>query len=223
MRLRLFLFRPIGQTEREIAMMSFVCRLRAAVVALSMFAGLGGFAFAQTSSSSSDSSTSTSTASSSGMSFGAETGVVYVRGNGHSDLASEIDYTFDVMDSGADTSGNKNRLYLLGDDVVAVSTFGYNYYGAGVRFDPSKSLAAALKKTNIPVDSFKVYVDATAGNAIPSSGSSLVSFHVGIGAKVALTSSGSVSWDLAQAKLFRVGSKNYATISTNVSAHWGSN
>jgi len=210
-------------------MMSIVCRLRAAVVALSMFAGLSGFAFAQTSSSSSSSSTSTTTASTStsnsatGMSFDASTGVVVVRGNGHTDVATEIDYTLDTVDSSADASGYRNRLYLLGDDVVAVSTFGYNYYGAGVRFDPSKSLAAAFKKTNIPADSFKVYVDATAGNAIPSSGSSLISFHVGIGAKVALTSSGSVSWDLAQAKLFRVGSKNYVTVSTNVSAHWGSN
>lgn len=166
---------------------------------------------------------STSTSTASGISFTASSAAIYIGGQGNKYVATDLTEALDFKDSLADANGYKNRGSIIGEEIVAGSTLGYNYFGAGGRIEPKKSLAAFLKSVapNIPADSISFYADGTVGNSIPASGSSLFSAHAGGGLKIALSSGGAVTWNAYQVKWFRLGSKNYLTMSSGIAAVWG--
>jgi hypothetical protein len=139
---------------------------------------------------------------------------------GNKYVIATLSELLDLWDSKADTNGYKNRVYVLGDELVGDSTAGWNYYGGGVRVEPSRAFAGLLKSTNIPADSFKLYFDASIGNTISTAGVSNVSVLLGGGINAAVTSSGSVSWHPFQAKWLRRGGTNYGVLSTEIVAKW---
>jgi hypothetical protein len=145
--------------------MSIVCRLRATVVALSMFAGLSGFAFAQTSSSSSSSSTSTTTASTtaSTLAFSASDDAVGIYDNGSWDAANLITEDLPFVYLNAD----KTSYVSIQGRELSASASGFSFYGAGLAYTPYLSF---LDKTTVGSDKLGLTVSAAIGNKIYTSG-----------------------------------------------------
>lgn len=134
--------------------------------------------------------------------------------------AAGLNQTFDLKDSKPDANGYMNSFYLLGQELPAGPTAGFNYYGAGAQYVPSKTLAGLLKSTNIPADSFKVFVRGSVGEFLPITSKGFITGWVGAGASVALNQSGSISWNPVQVGWMNPGAW---TISSSILATFGNN
>jgi len=148
-----------------------------------------------------------------GISFttGTDAVMVYKGGNlGAPDL-SYIETP--VWNSSADNSGTVNSVNFRVDAFVPDSSMGFTYYGAGAAFTPTKWFNAALKKiaNQVPPDSLRLEFDGTVGSYTPSVGNSRISGLVGPKLSYAITSSGTVTWDVAQAGTNFEGGWYYAT------------
>jgi hypothetical protein len=141
-------------------MMSIVCRLRAAVVALSLFAGTAGFAFAQTSSTTT-ASTSTTTAST--LAFSASDDAVGIYDSGSWDAANLIteDLPFVYLNT------DKTSYVSIQGRELSASASGFSFYGAGLAYTPYLSF---LDKTTVGSDKLGLTVSAAIGNKIYTSG-----------------------------------------------------
>jgi hypothetical protein len=150
-------------------MMSIVCRLRAAVVALSMFAGLSGFAFTQPPSSSSSSQTATSTTATattttaSTLAFSASDDAVGIYDNGTWDAANLIteDLPFVYLNT------DKTSYVSIQGRELSASASGFSFYGAGLAYTPYLGF---MDKTTIGSDKLGLTVSAAIGNKIYTSG-----------------------------------------------------
>jgi hypothetical protein len=138
-------------------MMSIVCRLRAAAVALSLFAGTAGFAFAQTSSTTT-ASTSTTTAST--LAFSASDDAVGIYDSGSWDAANLIteDLPFVYLNT------DKTSYVSIQGRELSASASGFSFYGAGLAYTPYLSF---LDKTTVGSDKLGLTVS---GNKIYTSG-----------------------------------------------------
>ena len=105
----------------------------------------------------------------------------------------------DLKDSTADTNGYVNSLYLGGLGRI-YPTAGFDTYAGYAEYVPTKTLASLIKSTNIPADSFRVYVRGGLGETIPDNGNSFVTGFAGAGVDYAITSSGSVVWNTVYAE-----------------------
>lgn len=106
----------------------------------------------------------------------------------------------DVKDSTADSSGYVNSLYI-GALGRLYSAGGFNSYGGYGEYVPTKTLAAFIKSTNIPADSFRVYFRGGVGETIPTgAGSPFVTGFAGGGASIAINTSGTIVWDTVYAE-----------------------
>jgi hypothetical protein len=102
--------------------------------------------------------------------------------------------TYDVKDSAADSNGYVNSIYL-GALARNYGTAGFSTYGGYADYVPTKFVASVLKSTNIPTDSFRVYLRGGAGSTVPAVGNTFLTGFMGAGADVAINSSGSVVWN----------------------------
>ena len=101
---------------------------------------------------------------------------------------------FDVKDSAADSNGYVNSIYL-GALARNYGTAGFSTYGGYAEYVPTKFIASVLKSTNIPADSFRVYLRGGAGSTVPAVGNTFLTGFMGAGADVAINSCGSVVWN----------------------------
>jgi hypothetical protein len=139
------------------------------------------------------------TSAQTGLTFSTGTDVVAVHTNGTWYAGSIINQTLDVKDSTSDNNGYVNSFYLLGEQEIFTSTAGFNYYGGGFKYVPTKTLSSLLKGSNIPADSFRIFVRGSVGNVVPTVGSTYLTGVVGVGASYAVTRSGSIVWNTVQA------------------------
>jgi hypothetical protein len=107
--------------------------------------------------------------------------------------------SLDIKDSAADSNGYVNSVYV-GAFGRLYEAGGFTSYGGYGQYTPTKTLAALIKATNIPADSFRVYVRGGIGETIPTVGSPFVTGFAGAGASLAITSSGSVVWNTVYAE-----------------------
>ena len=128
---------------------------------------------------------------------GSTADAVHFRGTWTAGTTEYVDV--DLKDSAADSNGYVNSLYIGGLGRI-YSSAGFDTYAGYGEFVPTKTLAALIKGTNIPADSFRVYVRGGIGETIPSVGSPFVTGFAGAGASIAITSSGSVVWETVYAE-----------------------
>jgi hypothetical protein len=98
-----------------------------------------------------------------------------------------------IWTSSADALGNKNTVYGVVEQEIATNS-AWNYYAGGAQVDPMKTLAKVLKRSSVPTDSFTVWMRGTAGVVQPQTGDNYISGAVKVGASLALTKSGTVTW-----------------------------
>lgn len=153
-----------------------------------------------------------------GLSFSAGDAAVALHYHGNWYAGTVVSEKLDVKDSAADTNGYVNSFYALGEEKVFSSTSGFNYFGGGFELVPTKTLAAFLKNTNIPADSFRVYASGTVGNVIQTIGSSYLSGSVNAGASYALNQNGTIVWNTVQGGWQNPG---IFYVSTGLQAIWG--
>lgn len=121
--------------------------------------------------------------------------------------------SYDFFDFGASKT---NHVYVEGKELLA-PTPGFNAYLGGIRIEPD--LSSLFKKTNVSAGAFSLYLSGSAGNGIPSSGGSHITFLLGGGVKYNLTSS--LSWQTLHADYGRFGTQQFAVISTGLSFIFG--
>lgn len=155
--------------------------------------------------------TSTTTSASNG--FAATSEAVAIRYSGEWSVGTHVTESYDFADFGKTKA---NHLYVQGHELLA-PTPGLSIYAGGLQFEPD--LTALLKRTNLPASNFGVYFNGAAGNGVPSSGGSHISFLAGGGVKYALTSA--LTWQSLNVQYFRYGSNNGAAISTGLSFVFG--
>jgi hypothetical protein len=102
--------------------------------------------------------------------------------------------SFDAKDSTADTNGYVNSLYVGGLGRLYQSA-GFTTYGGYAEYVPTKTLAWLVKSTNLPADSLRVYARGGVGETLPTVGSPFITGFGGVGASIALNTSGSIVWD----------------------------
>ena len=157
--------------------------------------------------------TTTSTTTSASNGFAATSEAVAIRYSGEWSVGTHVTESYDFADFGKTKA---NHLYVQGHELLA-PTPGLSIYAGGLQFDPD--LTALLKRTNLPASNFGVYFNGAAGNGVPSSGGSHISFLAGGGVKYALTSA--LTWQSLNVQYFRYGSNNGAAISTGLSFVFG--
>jgi hypothetical protein len=104
-----------------------------------------------------------------------------------------------------------NDISVIGKEIIASD---FTSYLGGFRFEPD--LSGFLAKTQIPVASFRVFVDAGVGTSMLPANTSAVTWLAGGGARYALNSSGSLQWTTITADYVRVGNQNVTKISTGL-------
>ena len=145
--------------------------------------------------------------------FAATTEADAIRYSGEWSVGTHVTESYDFADFGKTKA---NHLYVQGHELLA-PTPGLSIYVGGLQFEPD--LTALLKRTNLPVSNVGVYFNGAAGNGVPSSGGSHISFLAGGGVKYALTST--LTWQSLNVQYFRYGSNNGAAISTGLSFIFG--
>jgi hypothetical protein len=155
----------------------------------------------------------TSTTASASNGFAATSEAVAIRYSGEWSVGTHVTESYDFADFGKTKA---NHLYVQGHELLA-PTPGLSIYAGGLQFEPD--LTALLKRTNLPASNFGVYFNGAAGNGVPSSGGSHISFLAGGGVKYALTSA--LTWQSLNVQYFRYGSNNGAAISTGLSFVFG--
>jgi hypothetical protein len=155
----------------------------------------------------------TSTTASASNGFAATSEAVAIRYSGEWSVGTHVTESYDFADFGKTKA---NHLYVQGHELLA-PTPGLSIYAGGLQFEPD--LTALLKRTNLPASNFGVYFNGAAGNGVPSSGGSHISFLAGGGVKYALTSA--LTWQSLNVQYFRYGSNNGAAISTGLSFIFG--
>ena len=128
-------------------------------------------------------------------------------------------FMYDVKDSPADASGNVDSFYL-GALARSYGTAGFSTYGGYGQYEPTKFVAKYIGKTNIPADSFRVYVRGGVGNTVPAVGKAFFTGFVGAGASMALNSSGSVVWDAFYGEWQNPG---VFIVKSGAQIYWGGN
>ena len=157
--------------------------------------------------------TTTSTTTSASNGFAATSEAVAIRYSGEWSVGTHVTESYDFADFGKTKA---NHLYVQGHEFLA-PTPGLSIYAGGLQFEPD--LTALLKRTNLPASNFGVYFNGAAGNGVPSSGGSHISFLAGGGVKYALTSA--LTWQSLNVQYFRYGSNNGAAMSTGLSFIFG--
>jgi hypothetical protein len=104
-----------------------------------------------------------------------------------------------------------NDISVIGKEIIASD---FTSYLGGFRYEPD--LSGFLAKTQIPVASFRVFVDASVGTSMLPANTSAVTWLAGGGARYALNSSGSLQWTTITANYMRVGNENVTKISTGL-------
>lgn len=158
-------------------------------------------------------STTTTATTSTSTGFAAASEAVAVNYGGTWSAGTHVTEDYDFLDFGATKA---NHLYLEGHELLA-PTPGFSIYAGGLKYQPN--LAGLLSKTNVPASSFSIFLQAAAGNGVPSSGGSHISFLAGGGVKYQITSS--LTWQTLDAQWMRYGSSNGAAISTGLSFLFG--
>jgi hypothetical protein len=121
--------------------------------------------------------------------------------------------SYDFLDYGPTKS---NRIFLQGVELTAPNA-NLSIFGAGVLWQPD--ISSLLKKTNLPTGNFIAFVDANAGDGIPTTGNSRVSAIFGGGLKYIM--SDNLTWNTIRFEEVFFGSSRYPAISTGLSAYFG--
>lgn len=134
--------------------------------------------------------------------------------NGAWTAATLVGQQYDFLDFGGKKT---NHLSLVGNELIAPGA-NFDAYLGGLRYEPD--LSGLLAKTNLPAGTFGVYLEGSAGNGVPSSGGSHISFLAGGGVKYRATAS--LSWNAFQAQYVRFGSQQGVILSSGLSFIFGS-
>jgi len=145
--------------------------------------------------------------------FAAAGGPIAVHYNGTWSAASFTRESYDFVDFGANKA---NHLYLQGVELV-MPTPGVNVYMGGVAIQPD--LSAAFKKVNVPAGSFGVFFDGNAGNGVPSTGASHISWLAGGGVLYKITNA--LTWTPLTVQYGRFGSAGFVAMSTQLQFVFG--
>jgi hypothetical protein len=155
--------------------------------------------------------TPTATAVSNG--FAASGGPIAIHYNGTWSAASFTRESYDLVDFGATKA---NHVSIQGVELVMPQP-GVNIYLGGVTLQPD--LSSLFKKVNVPAGSFGAFFDANAGNGIPSTGPSHVSWLAGGGVLYKFT--GSLSWTPLAVQYGRFGGTGFVAMSTQLQFVFG--
>jgi hypothetical protein len=139
--------------------------------------------------------------------------VMVIRCNGSSGAGNLTTEAYDAFDYGGTKS---NRVFAQGVELSAPSC-GLSVYGAGLLWQPD--ISALLKKTNIPTGNLLFFLDGSAGNGIPATGSNRVSAVIGGGFKYIL--SDNLTWNTIRFEEVFFGNQRYPAVSTGLSAYFG--
>jgi len=139
--------------------------------------------------------------------------VMVIRCNGSSGAGNLTTEAYDLFDYGGTKS---NRVFAQGVELSAPSC-GLSVYGAGLLWQPD--ISALLKKTNIPTGNLLFFLDGSAGNGIPATGSNRVSAVIGGGFKYIL--SDNLTWNTIRFEEVFFGNQRYPAVSTGLSAYFG--
>ena len=121
--------------------------------------------------------------------------------------------SYDLIDYGVAKS---NRIFAQGVELTAPNC-GLSVYGGGVQWQPD--ISALLKKTNLPSGNFLAFVDANAGDGIPTVGANRVSAVIGGGVKYIL--SDNLTWNTVRYEEIFFGNQRYASISMGIAGYFG--
>ena len=121
--------------------------------------------------------------------------------------------SYDLIDYGVAKS---NRVFAQGVELTAPNC-GLSVYGGGVQWQPD--ISALLKKTNLPSGNFLAFVDANAGDGIPTVGANRVSAVIGGGVKYIL--SDNLTWNTVRYEEIFFGNQRYASISMGIAGYFG--
>lgn len=145
--------------------------------------------------------------------FAASSDAVAIHYKGGWSAGTHIIESYDFLDFGKDKT---NHLYLEGHELLA-PTPGFSIYAGGITFQPD--LTKLLNKTNVQANSLNAYFTGAAGNGVPTTGGSHISFLAGGGVKYNLTQA--LTWNTLQAQYGRFGSNGFGVISTGLSFFFG--
>jgi hypothetical protein len=134
-----------------------------------------------------------------GISVSTGTSALAVHKDGGWGVASLNYAAVPVWGSTADSTGNVNMIAARADAFMPSSAMGFNYYGVGGTFTPTKWMAYVLSKTLIPSDSLQFGLHASVGSYVPTIGAARPSGLFGVTASAALNQSGSVVWNVVEA------------------------
>jgi hypothetical protein len=134
-----------------------------------------------------------------GISVSTGTSALAVHKNGGWGVASMTYAAVPVWSTAADANGNVNMIAARADAFMPSSAMGFNYYGVGGTFTPTKWLTSVLSKTLIPSDSLQFGLHASVGSYVPTIGAARPSGLFGVTASAALNQSGSVVWNVVEA------------------------
>ena len=134
-----------------------------------------------------------------GISVSTGTSALAVHKDGGWGVASMTYAAVPVWASTADSKGNVNMIAARADAFMPSSAMGFNYYGVGGTFTPTKWMASVLSKTLIPSDSLQFGLHASVGSYMPTIGTARPSGLFGVTASYALNQSGSVVWNVVEA------------------------
>ena len=120
---------------------------------------------------------------------------------------------YDLLDYGATKA---NRLFAQGVELTAPGC-GLSVFGGGMIWQPD--ISSLLSKTNLGSGNLLTFVDASAGEGIPTTGPNRVSAVIGGGVKYILTDN--VTWNTMRCEVVFFGSNRYPACSTGISAYFG--
>jgi hypothetical protein len=156
----------------------------------------------------------TALAPSTGAGFVASSDVLAVDGPngwGAGNLSIEA---FDAIDYGPNKS---NRIFLQGVELTAPAA-GFSIFGGGLMWQPD--ISALLSKTNFASGgNFLAFVEASAGNGIPSAGSDRVSAILGGGVKYIL--SDNVTFNTIRCGVIFFGATKDPYCSSGIAGYFG--
>jgi hypothetical protein len=145
--------------------------------------------------------------------FSASSDAVAFHYAGQWSVASHTTESLDFLDFGAKKT---NLVFLDGHEFVA-PTVGLSVYAGGISIQPD--LTPLLKKTNISASNITIDFNVAAGNGIPTTGSSHVSFLGGGRVKYKATSA--LTWNTAQFEYVRFGPNSGWSISSGLAYVFG--
>ncbi len=127
------------------------------------------------------------------LTFSVSSDAIGIHSNGAWYTGSLMDQRLNLIDSFPNKNGFVDSFYVIGEQEITTS--GFNYYGGGFEYVPTRTFSSLLSHTNIPPDSLRLYLKGSVGGIIPTTGTSYLTGIAGAGLSYSLSPSGSIVWN----------------------------